>query len=90
MGWSGRVADVVDSAVARGFSNSGWPNWLLPVLYTACRHLRDFAINADEEEKKEGKNADKLEDAARHLNKMFTLCLSDRLLPTQSRPPDSD
>ena len=64
--------------VSRGFTNSGWPNWLLPVLYTAGRQLRAFAIWADEEDKKEGKDASKLEDAARTLNKMFTLCLSDR------------
>lgn len=35
---------------------------------------------ADEEDKRVGKPATKLEDAARHLNKMFTLCLSDRCL----------
>lgn len=50
----------------------------MPVLYMAGRQLRSFAILADEEDKREGKDANKLEDAARHLNKMFTLCLSDR------------
>jgi hypothetical protein len=64
-------------AVFRGFSG-GWANWLLPVLYTVCRDLRVFAIRADIEDKGEGKSAEKLEDAARTLNKMFTLCLSDR------------
>jgi len=58
---------------------------LLPVLYTACRTLRSFAILADEEDKVEGKAADKLEDAARHLNKMFTLCMSDRAQLEDSR-----
>ena len=75
---------VLTRTVSRGFTNSGWPNWLLPVLYTAGRQLRAFAILADEEDKKEGKDANKLEDAARTLNKMFTLCLSDRFDP---RPP---
>jgi len=79
------VADGGNRAISRGFANGGWPNWLLPVLYVSCRHLRNFAILADEEDKKDGKKAEKLEDAARYLNKMFTLCLSDRAPLEESR-----
>ncbi|KAA8910791.1 hypothetical protein FN846DRAFT_904746 [Sphaerosporella brunnea] len=88
LGYWGRAytkMSAYTTTVSRGFINSGWQNWLLPVLYEACRNLRDFAIRADEEEKSVGKSADKLEDAARHLNKMFTLCLSDRAPLEESR-----
>lgn len=64
--------------VCRGFNSAGWGNWMLPMLYSTCRYLREFAMAADDEESKAGRNGNKLEDAARHLNKGFTLCLSDR------------
>jgi hypothetical protein len=80
-----QLQNAYATAVARAFTNGGWQNWLLPVLYEACKALREFAIRADEEEKREGRAGDKLEDAARHLNKMFTLCLADRAPLEESR-----
>ncbi|KAI5810314.1 hypothetical protein BZA77DRAFT_335733 [Pyronema omphalodes] len=88
LGYWGRAyakQSVYTTVIARGFTSHGWPNWLLPVVYTACRNLRQFAISADEEDKREGKDASKLEDCARHLNKMFTLCLADRAPMEESR-----
>ena len=84
------------NAVIRGYSSGVLEAWTLPVLYTAGKFLRLFAIKADESAKKKdsgvdmdlggmqddiagdyGKNV-KLEDAARVINRMFTLCISDR------------
>ena len=84
------------NAVIRGYSSGALEAWTLPVLYMAGKHLRIFAIKADESAKKSengvdvdmggmqddiagdyGKNV-KLEDAARVINRMFTLCISDR------------
>ena len=95
----GKVYDTwkdVVNAVIRGYSTGTLENWTLPVLYLAGKHLRIFAIKADESKKGAegstaidmggiqddiagdfGKNI-KLEDAARVLNRMFTLCISDR------------
>ena len=84
------------NAVIRGYSNGSLENWTLPVLYFAGRHLRIFAIKADQSKKiVEGEASfntnglqddiagdfernEKLEDAARVINRMFTLCISDR------------
>ena len=101
--WS-RVYDAwkgVVNAVIRGYSSS-FENWTLPLLYTAGKHLRQFAMKADETKKGAegstaidmggiqddiagdyGKNI-KLEDAARVLNRMFTLCISDRYVDFNS------
>lgn len=68
---------TVMGLVCRGFNTGGWANWMLPMLYSTCRYLREFAMAADDEDSK-AENASSLEDAARHLNKGFTLCLSDR------------
>ena len=84
------------NAVIRGYSTGSLENWTLPVLYMAGKHLRNFAIKADESKRSAedgtgidmggiqddiasdfGKN-EKLEDAARVINRMFTLCISDR------------
>ena len=84
------------NTVIRGFTTGVLENWALPVLYMAGRHLRVFAIKADETKKNTegelgvdmgglqddiagdfGKNKT-LEDAARVINRMFTLCISDR------------
>lgn len=61
-------------------------------MYTVGKYMRTFAINADLEAASQGsagfgfqddiaadveKNAN-LEEAARVINRMFTLCLSDR------------
>lgn len=82
------------NALIRGYSNFGFESWTVPCLYVTGRYLRVFAIKADEESgntadmsasfqddlvSDSGKN-EKLEDAARVLNRIFTLCLSDRLV----------
>ena len=84
----------VANALIRGYSNSGFEAWTIPCLYVTARYLRAFAIGADEEQKvgngvsfgigiqddmagDHGKN-EKLEDAARIINRIFTLCISDR------------
>lgn len=83
----------VANAVIRGYSIvSGLPAWSLPCLYTVGKFLRTFAIKADLQVAAQGssgldfqdevtadfeKNAT-LEDAARVINRMFTVCLSDR------------
>ena len=86
--------DLVN-AVIRGYSTGALDNWTLPLLYSAGKYLREFAIKADESKNGAesgavdmggiqddiagdfGRNV-KLEDAARALNRMFTLCISDR------------
>ena len=87
--------DVANSVI-KGYSSGVLEAWTLPVLYTAGKHLRTFAIKADESAQANGggnnysagdlqddidgdfgKN-EKLEDAARVINRMFTLCISDR------------
>lgn len=79
-------------ALVRGYNNAEFEAWTVPCLYVTGKYLRIFAIKADSEtesngavgadfqddfDPESGKN-DKLEDAARLLNKMFQLCLSDR------------
>jgi hypothetical protein len=83
----------VANALIRGYSGSACiPAWTLPCLYTVGKFLRTFAINADIEASSRGtagfgfqedisaeveKNGN-LEEAARVINRMFTLCLNDR------------
>ncbi|CAG8892052.1 unnamed protein product [Penicillium nalgiovense] len=83
-----------------GYSGpAGIPAWTLPCLYTVGKYMRTFAINADLEAASQGsagfgfqddiaadveKNAN-LEEAARVINRMFTLCLSDRAPLEESR-----
>ncbi|KAJ5219282.1 PCI/PINT associated module [Penicillium cinerascens] len=90
----------VANALIRGYSSSsGIPAWTLPCLYTVGKYLRTFAIKADIEAAAQGtsgfgfqddvaadieKNAN-LEEAARIINRMFTLCLSDRAPIEESR-----
>jgi hypothetical protein len=90
----------VSNALIRGYSGScGLPAWTLPCLYTVGKYLRTFAINADVEAASLGsarfgfqddisvdveKNAN-LEESARIVNRMFTLCLSDRAALEESR-----
>ncbi|KAJ5574589.1 PCI/PINT associated module [Penicillium hetheringtonii] len=90
----------VANAIIRGYSNaSGLPAWTLPCLYTVGKYLRTFAIKADLQVASQGssslgfqddvaadfeKNAH-LEDAARVINRMFTLCLGDRAPIEESR-----
>ena len=84
----------VANALIRGYSSAGFQAWTVPCLYIAGRYLRIFAIKADASSRDKGaaifnggfhddvvgdggKN-EKLEDAARVINRMFTLCISDR------------
>ncbi|KAL1617354.1 COP9 signalosome (CSN) subunit [Diplodia seriata] len=84
----------VVNALIKGFSAGHFPAWTIPCLYVAAKFLRVFAIKADESlAQAKGKNFnagfsdditdtmgknDKLEDAARNINRMFGLCISDR------------
>ena len=75
----------------RGYTNCGFEAWTVPCLYVAGKYLRIFAIKADagaaasvgsvtnfDDFNPEAEKNEKLEDAARHLNRIFTICLSDR------------
>jgi hypothetical protein len=76
----------------RGYTACGFEAWTVPCLYVAGKYLRVFAIKADEEMAKgiastasfqeesnpEAEKNEKLEDAARQLNRIFQICLSDR------------
>ncbi|KAL9134492.1 MAG: hypothetical protein Q9175_004324 [Cornicularia normoerica] len=93
----------VANTVIKGYSSGVLEAWTLPVLYTAGKHLRAFAIKADENARASGGDAnlnagglqedvegdfgknEKLEDAARVINRMFTLCISDRAPLEESR-----
>jgi hypothetical protein len=89
------------NAVIRGYSAGHFAAWTIPCLYTVGRYLRVFAIKADAYGKSSknggfsaamsddiagdfGKN-EKLEDAARLINRMFQLCISDRAPLEDSR-----
>ncbi|KAJ5893391.1 PCI/PINT associated module [Penicillium taxi] len=88
----------VSNALIKGYS-SGIPAWTLPCLYTVGKYLRIYAIKADVEAASQGPTAsmgygedsaevvkhENLEEAARVLNRMFTLCLSDRAPIDESR-----
>lgn len=89
------------NALIRGYSSGGIPNWTLPCLYVVGKYLRIFAMKADKEIISRGPysfgdrfqddliadtdNA-KLEEAARVINRMFTLCLNDRLVSSLLLP----
>lgn len=80
------------TALVRGYTNASFRNWTIPCLYVAGKFLRLFAIMADKTAKGKpnsdrefqddiidtsGRNT-KLEDAARVINGIFKLCISDR------------
>jgi hypothetical protein len=83
----------VTNQLIRGYSTGNFEAWTVPCLYVVGKYLRAFAIKADAADSSEAgafgsgfqddvvsnvdKNA-KLEEAARTINRMFTLCLSDR------------
>ncbi|EMR86199.1 hypothetical protein ACHAPC_000124 [Botrytis cinerea] len=89
----------VTNALHRGYSACGFEAWTVPCLYVAGKYLRIFAIKADEatgtvsnaamnyqdDLNPESETNEKLEDAARQLNRIFTLCLSDRATLEESR-----
>lgn len=90
-GWK----DVVN-ALIRGYSSGAFAAWTIPCLYVAGKYLRVFAIKADEQTARtssgdefagfqdevveEGGKNEKLEDAARQINRIFSLCINDRFL----------
>lgn len=94
---------TMTNAMIRGFNSGEIEAWALPCLYVAGRWLRSFAIEADQEEQEEGKDAsqltamesddiaatmaqnDTLADAARVINRMFTICINDRAPIVDSR-----
>ncbi|KAJ8607402.1 hypothetical protein MRB53_040348 [Persea americana] len=85
--------DVVN-ALLRGYSAGHFASWTIPCLYAAAKYLRTFAIKADDSLQQNGSTGadghfnddadgesgrnDKLEDAARQINRIFSLCISDR------------
>ena len=89
------------NTVIKHYSSGVLEAWTLPVLYSAGKHLRIFAIKADEAAGASDTDAsfnagdiqediagdfDKnryLEDAARVINRMFTLCISDRYVAVE-------
>lgn len=90
----------VANALIRGYSSAGFGAWTMPCLYVAGKYLRIFATKADDGIKEGGSNGnatfeddivgqngghEKLEDAARVLNRMFTLCISDRYVDVESK-----
>jgi hypothetical protein len=82
------------NALIRGYTNCGFEAWTVPCLYVAGKYMRIFAIKADESAANsnglpahfgddispEAEKNENLEDAARQLNRIFTICLSDRLV----------
>lgn len=84
----------VTNSLIKGYSGSWFEAWTVPCLYIAGKYLRSFAIKADEYVKAtrpdnfrarlqddiaiDSENNEKLEDAARVINRIFTLCISDR------------
>jgi hypothetical protein len=81
------------NVLVRGYTNGGLQAWTIPCLYVVGKYLRTFAIRADAELASLGSVASnqfqddiasefeksaKLEEAARVMNRMFTLCLTDR------------
>ncbi|KAL1988021.1 hypothetical protein VTN96DRAFT_1545 [Rasamsonia emersonii] len=90
----------VANQLIRGYSTGSLQAWTVPCLYVVGKYLRAFAIKADAESSQDPgsfgngfqddvvanveKNA-QLEEAARTINRMFTLCLSDRAPIEESR-----
>ena len=84
----------VSNTLVRGYSHSGLQAWTVPCLYVVGKYLRLFAIRADAESSSQNSvsfgdrlqediaadftKSAKLESAAWMMNRMFTLCLSDR------------
>ena len=83
----------VANALIRAYTTGGMESWTLPCIYVVGKYLRIFAIRADNEiaarnsTSFRGRFEDdvisdtgnaKLEEAARTLNRLFTLCLFDR------------
>lgn len=87
--------------LSRGYRNAGFGNWTIPCLYVAAKYLRVFAFKADAERSAKPADEDAmmlqddfdpdaaanqtLEDCARQLNSLFSLCLMDRAPLEESR-----
>lgn len=69
--------------IIKGFVT--WEAWVLPVLFQACRDIRVLAIRADELCISKNEKAENLEEAARLINKAFTICITDRAPMESSR-----
>ena len=85
----------------RAYSSDGLQAWTIPCLYVTGRYLRAIAIKADAEARLQDSNGfsngfsedimgnsyrnEKLEAAAWVINRMFTTCLSDRYVSTDSQ-----
>ncbi|KAH6669511.1 hypothetical protein B0J14DRAFT_121361 [Halenospora varia] len=83
----------------RGYNTCGFEAWTVPCLYVAGKYIRIFAIKADEgmttntnattnfqeDLDPEAEKNEKLEDAARVLNRIFQSCLADRAPLEESR-----
>ena len=63
-------------ALLRGLGQ--WEAWILPLVYAVCNDLYRFAIKADDQLQQDGKKAERLEEAARIINRAFTACIGDR------------
>ncbi|QSL65089.1 hypothetical protein MERGE_002394 [Pneumocystis wakefieldiae] len=63
-------------AVLKGFVS--WEAWVLPVLFAVCRDLEILACRADAVLRRRNEKAEKSEEAARMINKAFTMCITDR------------
>ncbi|CAN6624600.1 hypothetical protein TRVA0_010S00386 [Trichomonascus vanleenenianus] len=55
-------------------------NWVLPVLYTIAKELRQIAVMADKQLSSNDHKVEEamLEKATRTINRSFTICLNDR------------
>ncbi|KAL1971847.1 hypothetical protein VTN31DRAFT_1935 [Thermomyces dupontii] len=90
----------VTQQLIRGYSTGSFSAWTIPCLYVVGKYLRSFAMKADAESSSDptayqtafqddvvaetDKNV-RLEEAARTINRMFTLCLTDRAPLEESR-----
>ncbi|KAI8629684.1 PCI domain-containing protein [Xylariaceae sp. FL1651] len=85
----------------RGYTNHEFENWTIPCLYVTGKYLRLYAMRADAERSISGDDTavtgfqddfdpqaeenKSLEDCARHLNRIFQICLTDRAPLEESR-----
>lgn len=84
----------VVNALLHGYQVNTFPAWTIPCLYVAGKYLRVFAIKADdaanvdktayapsslgEDSLGDSDKHEKLEDAARQINRIFGICNNDR------------
>lgn len=69
--------DACLSTFHRIFQESG-ADWLLPALHVVDRAIRRLALQADAQLRAKGEKADRLQEAARILNRSFTITITDR------------